>query len=186
LAASITFHPAIRTRCVTLDGDILDPMGTMEGGAAPQQQEILGLFQKFHEVELSLESSKEEESHLRKTLSTWDQREKEFASVTEKVDLLSHEISLILSQLQQSKFHRGEEKISEIKQNLISLDKEKFELEGEVKEIEKANEFELDKEQNPTQNVEKGKISGKNSKFISKKESPCRNERRTIRKDERI
>lgn len=32
-ARRVTFHPRVRCRCVTLDGDVVDPAGTLSGGA---------------------------------------------------------------------------------------------------------------------------------------------------------
>lgn len=32
-AKRVTFHPRVKRRCVTLDGDVYDPSGTLSGGA---------------------------------------------------------------------------------------------------------------------------------------------------------
>lgn len=34
VARKVTYHPRIMRRCITLDGDVVDPAGTMSGGAA--------------------------------------------------------------------------------------------------------------------------------------------------------
>lgn len=33
VAKKVTFHPRVRARTVTLDGDVFDPSGTLSGGA---------------------------------------------------------------------------------------------------------------------------------------------------------
>lgn len=35
-AKRVTFHPRVRRRCVTLDGDVFEPSGTLSGGARQQ------------------------------------------------------------------------------------------------------------------------------------------------------
>ena len=44
-AKVVTFHDQIRTKSVTLDGDMFDPQGTLSGGAAPTTTPVLALLQ---------------------------------------------------------------------------------------------------------------------------------------------
>lgn len=34
ISQKVAFHPKIQKRCITLDGDVVDPRGTLSGGSA--------------------------------------------------------------------------------------------------------------------------------------------------------
>lgn len=46
-AKKVCYHPDVRARCVTLDGDICDPSGTLSGGAQERTQPILPMLQEL-------------------------------------------------------------------------------------------------------------------------------------------
>merc|ERR1711871_1568688 len=51
-AKAVTFHPSVRTKCVTLDGDKFDPAGTVSGGSsAGRGNSILDALAKLAEAE---------------------------------------------------------------------------------------------------------------------------------------
>ena len=41
VAKKVAYDPKIRTKTVTLDGDVCDPAGTLSGGARSQQASVL-------------------------------------------------------------------------------------------------------------------------------------------------
>ena len=44
MASKVTFYPKIRTKSVTLDGDVFDPAGTLTGGSRKNSGSILDKF----------------------------------------------------------------------------------------------------------------------------------------------
>lgn len=52
VAKKVAFHNRIRKRCVTLDGDVVDPAGTLSGGAAQKGEPILSQIAKILEEEV--------------------------------------------------------------------------------------------------------------------------------------
>merc|ERR1712232_685328 len=50
-AKQVTFHPQVRVRSVTKDGDLYDPSGTLTGGSAPKGGNILAKLQELAELE---------------------------------------------------------------------------------------------------------------------------------------
>ena len=47
LCSQVTFHEKVKTRSVTLEGDVFDPSGTLSGGARSQ---AAGVLQKLQEL----------------------------------------------------------------------------------------------------------------------------------------
>ncbi|CAH4036384.1 unnamed protein product [Pieris brassicae] len=46
-AKRVTFHPRVRTRCVTLDGDVFDPAGTLSGCARAKGGSVLVMLSEL-------------------------------------------------------------------------------------------------------------------------------------------
>lgn len=53
IARQVTFHDRIRCRCVTLDGDVTDPSGTLSGGAMKKGTPILQQLDDIAQYEVS-------------------------------------------------------------------------------------------------------------------------------------
>lgn len=51
VAKQVTYNPQIRTRTVTLDGDVLDPEGTLSGGSKPKGGDILRTLANIIQLE---------------------------------------------------------------------------------------------------------------------------------------
>ncbi|KAL4704541.1 hypothetical protein ACJJTC_002155 [Scirpophaga incertulas] len=63
-ARRVTFHPAVRRRAVTLDGDCTDPAGTLQGGAVHQGSSVLAELQQLQEAEGRLRQAEQELQQL--------------------------------------------------------------------------------------------------------------------------
>merc|ERR1712232_529204 len=59
-AKQVTFHPQVRVRSVTKDGDLYDPSGTITGGSAPKGGNILMKLQELSNLEKSLLKNQKE------------------------------------------------------------------------------------------------------------------------------
>ena len=49
-AKAVTFNSEIRTRSVTLEGDVFDPAGTLTGGSRAQNNSVLGQLQTLNDA----------------------------------------------------------------------------------------------------------------------------------------
>merc|ERR1719271_819870 len=54
-AKKVTFHPDVRVRSVTKDGDLYDPAGTITGGSAPRGGGVLLKLQELHQLEQQMQ-----------------------------------------------------------------------------------------------------------------------------------
>lgn len=67
IAKRITFHPEVRTKSITLEGDVYDPEGTLSGGSRNNNSNILEqtqifnkLLKEYKELQINLENCQRE------------------------------------------------------------------------------------------------------------------------------
>ena len=102
LAQKITFHPEVRTKCVTLDGDVYDPSGTLEGGALPSGPSVLTQLMKLNEVQESLTSKSSELGQMTAELKQMAAAERETGELQKKLDILRIEFASLQERQSQS------------------------------------------------------------------------------------
>ena len=98
-AKVVTFADAVRTRSVTLDGDIYDPTGTLSGGSAPntsrilvQVQELLEIESKLRDAQTRLTTLEKEEEKSRDIRNSW-------RNLTRELEIKEHELRLLEEQV---------------------------------------------------------------------------------------
>lgn len=52
IAKIVCFHESIKKRCVTLDGDVVDPAGTLSGGSMQNNASVLKLLEDLKKQEV--------------------------------------------------------------------------------------------------------------------------------------
>ena len=105
-AKLVTFDPAVRMRCVTVDGDVYDPSGTMSGGSSPTSSGILIQMQKLNETTKQLESCKSELRELMNLMESEGRKTEEARKLKQQLDLKEHEISLSEGQINSNSHSR--------------------------------------------------------------------------------
>lgn len=98
-AKLVTFNPAVRMRCVTIDGDVYDPSGTLSGGSAPNSSGILIQIQKLNDINRQLESCKTELRELLTLMESEGKKTEEARKLKQQLDLKEHEIKLSEEQI---------------------------------------------------------------------------------------
>ncbi|QLL32266.1 hypothetical protein HG536_0C04350 [Torulaspora globosa] len=86
-AKKVTFHPQIRTRSITLQGDVYDPEGTLSGGSRSNTTSLLIDLQKYNAV---MQQIQEMETRLKSCSDKLDAQEAAFR----KTKALQNELSL--------------------------------------------------------------------------------------------
>ena len=64
IAKKIAFDPQVRVRCVTFDGDVVDPNGTLAGGYVEQRNQLLKLQMEVRKRQNELKDLFEEQDEL--------------------------------------------------------------------------------------------------------------------------
>lgn len=53
ISKQVCFHDGIKKKCVTLDGDVVDPAGTLSGGSMQRNASVLLLLEEVKKKEVS-------------------------------------------------------------------------------------------------------------------------------------
>ncbi|KAJ2802035.1 Structural maintenance of chromosomes protein 2 [Coemansia helicoidea] len=113
-AEQMAFHQSIRKKAVTLEGDVYDPAGTMQGGAKPSSAGVLSRLQ-------TLKAARQQHAALRKDLAAVeaqlaaiDELKDEYAQLARERGLASHKLSLTESQLSYSSHAQMTARLDEI------------------------------------------------------------------------
>ncbi|XP_011862527.1 PREDICTED: structural maintenance of chromosomes protein 2 [Vollenhovia emeryi] len=110
-AKKIAFHEKIMKKCVTLEGDLYDPVGTLSGGAAAKSGSILLKLEELKETRDELNHKEQLLKNIETALSNIAQTAEKYASLKQKYDLLTHEINMIRQNLQQTSYHKIKEEM---------------------------------------------------------------------------
>jgi structural maintenance of chromosome 2 len=105
-AKLVTFSPAVRMRCVTVEGDVYDPSGTLSGGSSPNSSGILIQIQKLNEVTKRLEACKSELRELIAVMESEGKKTEEARKLKQQLDLKEHEIKLSEDQINSNSHSR--------------------------------------------------------------------------------
>ena len=118
-AKLVTFDPAVRMRCVTIEGDVYDPSGTLSGGSSPSSSGILIQIQKLNEIMRELHGCKEELGVLVATMEREGKKMEEARKLKRQLDLKDHEINLSEEQIKSNSASRVNPTFAWVNQQII-------------------------------------------------------------------
>lgn len=146
-AKLVTFDRNVRTRSVTLDGDIYDPQGTLSGGSKAQSDGLLILLQEYLKANQAYQSKLHELNDIRQKIQQEESKSSNLGGLKRDMDLKQHEIRLTEEQLENSASGRlianTEKRKAEISELESSVTASERNLELAMKEL---NQIEQDME----------------------------------------
>lgn len=182
-AKKVSFDKDIQAKSVTLEGDIIDPAGTLTGGARAQRASVLEKLEELMKAEESLEEKQTVLQDAKKELGLLKKKADEFNRLKQQFDLKSRENELVQERLKQSTHHHkieevkhleGEidaqkEMIAKAKENKSNASKKADELESMMKNAKLHREKELRKAEDDMNKV-KQKAEGTMKEFKKKEQ----------------
>lgn len=93
-AKKVTFDPAVRTKSVTLEGDVYDPAGTLSGGSSAQSSGILLTLQTINELTKQISNLEKQLKTIKHTLAQEKAQIDLARKLRQGLDLKRHEIKL--------------------------------------------------------------------------------------------
>ncbi|EGW32796.1 uncharacterized protein SPAPADRAFT_54808 [Spathaspora passalidarum NRRL Y-27907] len=99
-AKTITFDPKIRSRSITLDGDTYDPEGNISGGSRKNNSSVLLRLQQYNKIASKLKGVEMELQNTRKELSHMDSLLSSTKALQNEINLKKHELSLLERKLE--------------------------------------------------------------------------------------
>ena len=95
VARKVTFNPAIRARTVTVEGDVFEPSGVVEGGSRSRGAPVLSLLSKANKLRGELEAKELELEASRKELSDMRGRAEKYRSAKSALELALHNLEVL-------------------------------------------------------------------------------------------
>lgn len=152
-AKKITFHPQIRTRSITLQGDVYDPEGTLSGGSRNTTSSLLIDIQKYNVTAKKISEMERRLETINKVLEEQESRLLQTRDIQNDLNLAMHKLSLAQRNHESNQaaqiIRKNEELIKEINQyeeRIFSKKASITEFENEVHRIQTdIKEFSIDK-----------------------------------------
>lgn len=101
-AKRVTFDPQVRTKSVTLEGDIYDPQGTLSGGSRPQSDGLLVSLQQYVKANDLYRYKQHEMDNMQREIQQEEAKASKLGGLKRNLDLKQHEIKLTQEQLTRS------------------------------------------------------------------------------------
>ncbi|XP_071446433.1 structural maintenance of chromosomes protein 2 [Hetaerina americana] len=141
-ASKVAFHPRILIRSVTMDGDSMDPGGTVSGGSAPRlDASVLNHLEALREAkEICAVKGAELQQIERESKSIVKVAER-YRTLQQQIELKRTELNMLEERLRQTTHHQYQEEVDRLKVTIdelkakVSACKEQ-ELEGRKKVAE--------------------------------------------------
>ncbi|KAH3901002.1 condensin subunit SMC2 SCDLUD_002467 [Saccharomycodes ludwigii] len=152
-AKIVTFHPQIRTRSITLQGDVYDPEGTLSGGSRGGNSSLLLDIQKYNKSAKQLNLLQKEISIVHDNIKTFEKKSTVTRELQDSLNVCDYKLQLAekenQSNLATQILNRKQEILKEIanfKKDITSKMQEKDHLEAKMGEIQKEiDDFAKDK-----------------------------------------
>ncbi|GLG93171.1 Structural maintenance of chromosomes protein [Gryllus bimaculatus] len=143
IAKKVTFHPKIMKKSVTFDGDVMDPSGTLAGGAAERGIPILQQLAQLNEDRAELKSKMDSLNKIEESLKHISRDARTYNETKEKLELASHELEMVKKKLEQTTHHQYKEEVEKLATNIEELKVKETKCDEIVKEgAKKVSELE--------------------------------------------
>ncbi|MCJ1356867.1 MAG: Structural maintenance of chromosomes protein 2 [Icmadophila ericetorum] len=153
-AKRVTFDPAVRMKCVTLEGDIYDPSGTLSGGSSPSSSGVLVTLQKLNGITKELNAKENALGELQALIAKEKKKLDTGKRLKQELDLKAHEVKLTEEQIKGNSSSSIIEAVEDMKKEVEHLKRDiadaktrQGEATKDIKRIEKdINDFSKNKD----------------------------------------
>jgi structural maintenance of chromosome 2 len=92
-AKTVCFNANIKMKTVTLEGDVYNPSGSLEGGSAPANSDVLVKVKRLHDLERHLKTAQSKLAAVEKQWTDLQARQTEKVQLQNQLDLKKHEVA---------------------------------------------------------------------------------------------
>jgi structural maintenance of chromosome 2 len=122
-AKAVTYNDQIRTHSVTLEGDTMDPGGSLSGGSVQQGVPILDEAARFNRLKQQYEEKVREINDISKKIAGLQQVAEQFKSVKDKLENFQIQLRTAQDRIQRTTFQQNQDEINELKAKIEQLEK---------------------------------------------------------------
>lgn len=105
-AKKVAFHPDIKMKSVTLQGDVYNPSGTLEGGGEPDSSRILMRVNELKQATLQFKEGQQKLAMVEAEWQTLREQMSRFRQIRDQLDLKRHEVSELEGRMAESSAQR--------------------------------------------------------------------------------
>lgn len=122
-AKAVTFNKEIRTRSVTLLGDVFDPAGTLSGGSRTTNKSILLQIQELNNAKAELKKHERKLAEINNKIAELQSQLGEFKKLKQEYEIKSHEVDLLEARLNQTTHQQHAMKLKELEETIVESEK---------------------------------------------------------------
>ncbi|KAH8252589.1 hypothetical protein KR032_000667 [Drosophila birchii] len=143
IAKEISYDPRINCRSVTLEGDVVDPHGTVSGGAPPKGANVLEELYSIRKLEKEYRQIDSEIAAVEQQMASIENLAHSFNKMKENLELRQHELTMCQNRLAQTTFQQNQAEIEEMQERVKVLEQETLNAREKMKNAQaKVNDIE--------------------------------------------
>ncbi|KAH8372776.1 hypothetical protein KR009_004687 [Drosophila setifemur] len=124
IAKQVSYDSRIMCRSVTLEGDVVDPHGTVSGGAPPKGANILEDIYVIRQLEKEYKQIDAELLQVEQQMTNKENLIRSFNKMNENLELRQHELNMCKNRLAQTTFQQNQSEINELMERLKTLEQQ--------------------------------------------------------------
>lgn len=122
MAKKVTYDKRVLTRSITLDGDVLEPEGTLSGGAQAQQTPVLILVAEIKEFAKKLDAKRLELRSIQEQIANVQGVANQYNNLKRQLETLNYELESIKKLLAQTSYQQHQQEIEDARANIGKFD----------------------------------------------------------------
>jgi structural maintenance of chromosome 2 len=122
-AKKVTYHDQIRTYSVTLEGDSMDPGGSLSGGSVQQGVPILDEAARYNRLKQEYDEKAREINEISRKIAGLQQTADQFKGVKDKLDNFQVQLRTAQDRIQRTTFQQNQDEINDLKAKIEQLEK---------------------------------------------------------------
>lgn len=143
VATKVAFHPGVKTRCITLDGNSVDPAGVMSGGSKGALGNLLSAVRELELATVELPALNQELQNILQESRSFQMKQDRYYVLKQECDLTIRELERLKQQLQQTDHYKLKEevinltqKITEMKTKIKAAQETQSQCKSKIKDIQ--------------------------------------------------
>lgn len=118
IAKQVTYHQRILTRSITLDGDVLEPEGTLSGGAQSQQTPVLIQVAEVKDFSKRLDAKRKELRDIQEQIAKIQGTANQYNQLKRQLDAANYELESVKQLLAQTTYQKHQQEIEDARANI--------------------------------------------------------------------
>lgn len=120
-AKKVTYNKDIKTRSFTLDGDQMDPDGSLSGGAVQQGPPILDEAARYNQLKQQFDAKSREISELTKEISSLQGVAEQYKTVKDRLENFQIQLRTAQERILSTTFQQASDEIAKLREKVQNL-----------------------------------------------------------------